>query len=898
MRRLATKLTRFPLSLLLAGGALLAGLGLGGAFEQYQRPRLQETFEQQLLARQRHTLEVAETLFHSHVRMLQRLLRVSAARTAVREALRRPRGATGSGRFPAWMPPIDYWRGLMFPDCFVLIGGGGADVRTVLLDPAERCPRTGFATTGRRDHVRLFNPTPDEAWLLVDVPVAPGTMESPARLGLGVHLDAAFLQTLLGEVLPPEAALVLVTDPGDGTRVVASTHLDITPGTALARPPNRYLASPPDFLDEGAWDDIIGFSVWLRRDALGTLQQDVLEIAAQQRLVMALSYSLLLLLLAAWLGRRVSQMRAAIRAFSRSLGLEPERQPMRNVITLAGMELERLFEGVHSTLNARALAQQVELGRRQNELLESMAGQLGIGLLAVPATPEALAEPLNPTMRQYLAELPADAAATLVRAGEGPVILRDNQAERRVFELIPLRGVQVEERNVLLVRDVTTSYRQQEQLRHLATRDALTGLPNRQLLHDRVRMLISSAERHGHHFGLLLFDINDFKSINDHFGHSVGDQALVQVAQAVSGQLRQQDTLARLGGDEFVIVLPDTDPDGARRLAHKLLAYQKHHPFRIGETPYELSFSIGGCHWPGCGRDLEELLSNADIAMYHAKRHRLGYAAFTPEMRQGDARRLQFLTCLREALDAETIDLVYQPQLDAVTGDIHGWEALARWRHPDLGEIPPSEFIPLAEQAGLIGDLTRLVTRRAVRDCAAWRRAGIAGGVAINLSTLDFRDDRLIAIIDDAIAQASLEPPLVTLEITESLLMEEPMAAARLLNTLDEAGYWTAIDDFGTGYSSLAYLQHLPVHELKIDRTFIAAAEKDTASRRIVESLLALADSLHLNVVAEGVEDHETAQWLARQGCEYLQGYWIARPMPLAQVLEWKPPSSQSLQAR
>lgn len=892
MSLLTTWARRYPLGLILGIGVLLSGFGMGALFEQYQRPRLEEAFQRDLLDRQAQVLDLAENLLYSHVRLLQRLLEVSAQRPAVAQALSGI--SSHKRRFPAWMPPLLYWRGLAYPDCFILVDGNGKVEANALIDPSERCPVERFvrrteSDSWQRKRVRMLVMDDAQAWLLLEVPIG---KDNVGKLGMAIHLDPTFLQTLFGGVLPPGTALVLVDSNHEGARVLAASQPDITPGIQLARPFPMYLRSEVDYLDEGEWDSIIGVSLWLKRDLLARLEQKVLGLAAQQRLAMALGYMVLLLLLAWWLGRRVVRMHDTIQKFS-SVFLDAgpvEKSRSTDPIEQTRADLERVFQGMLTTLEAKELAQRVELSRRQDELMECIAEQLGIGLLSI-SSDEGVPTPVNTTMRRYLDELPVDAGNSLARAQRSPVIIRDLQGGRRVFEVVPLSGVQFDDYEVLLVRDITLMYQQQDQLERLATQDTLTGLPNRKLLTDRVNMLIGGARRNEDRFSLLLFDLNDFKSINDHFGHRVGDQALVEVARNVSGLLRQQDTLARLGGDEFVAVLPGTDKQGAAQLAKKLLDYQRRNYFMINDSPYALEFSIGGCEWPADGGGLDELLAHADIAMYHAKRNRLGYVAFDSSLRAGDAQRLKFLACLREAIGRGEIDVAYQPQLDAVTGEVHGWEALARWHHPELGDIPPSEFIPLAEQGGLIAELTQLVLQRALRDCVAWRQAGVAGGVSINLSALDFRGGGLQDSIDAAVGLSGLDPALVTLEITETILMEEPMLAARALQRLDDAGYWTAIDDFGTGYSSLAYLQRLPVHELKIDRAFIAAAEKDVSSRHIVESLLALASSLNLNVIAEGVEHEETAEWLINLGCDQLQGYWVGRPMSREQVLAFQTPT-------
>ena len=838
------------------------------------------------------TLKTAQALAYTHFRLIQRLLDQFARQATVQRRLLADRK---NSKAADWVPPSDTWRGILYPDCFRLYNAKKTIVDKHIIDPTEGCPPLKGNNAHLLDGVsqlRIEVLANGQAWLQAFAPVSSPTGLTHGWLELAIHLDTPFLQTLFGKLLPADSALAIVD--GEGT-VIAATDPRIPPGQKPGTPLEGFQAGEADFLDEGDWDNLIGISVWVRHDMLNQLEQEVLRLAATQRLTLSAAFITFLIVIAHLLAQRLQHLRNLIRRFAVGFIDEvPEHETRtHDILRQTESDIQQLFTAVEETQAAQQIQKQIEAAREQLELMEHMANHLGVGLLANSGRHGG--EPLNNVMRRYLEELPPGTDTALLTAAgsdncNGQVVVHDIHGHKRIFEVLYMGPGPIDQRQIYLVRDSTREHRQQEELEHLALHDVLTGLPNRKLLTDRIEMLSRNARRNKQPFCLLLFDLNNFKAINDHFGHSTGDRALIEIAQRFSSLLREQDSFARLGGDEFAILLPETDLEGARNLALRLLENQRQHPLIIGDTPYEVGLSIGGVCCPEHGFDMERLLSRADIAMYHAKRKKLGYAAFSSELEEEDAKRLYLHTSLRDAIIHECLDLVYQPQWDPISKTVHGWEALARWEHPQHGPIPPDIFIPLAEKTGLIHDLTRLILRRALADCARWRAAGVSGGVSINFSTLDLLDPDLPEKLESLTLEAGLEPPLVTIEITETALMQDPLKSANILERLDARGFWVAIDDFGSGYSSLAYLQNLPVHELKIDRAFIDAARDNVASRRIIESLLTLARSLHLNVVAEGVEDNGIARWLTERGCDYLQGYAIGHPMPLDELLRWQRP--------
>jgi diguanylate cyclase len=422
---------------------------------------------------------------------------------------------------------------------------------------------------------------------------------------------------------------------------------------------------------------------------------------------------------------------------------------------------------------------------------------------------------------------------------------------------------------------------------HQALHDALTGLPNRTLLRDRTDQAIRQADRELIPAALLLLDLERFKEVNDTLGHHYGDQLLVQVGQRLQAALREVDTVARLGGDEFAVLLPRIETaEGAVAVARKLQAALAQ-PFLLEGLTLDVEASIGLAIYPEHGSDPDELLQHADIAMYVAKDTHAGFVLFDPAQDQHSPRRLALLGELRRAIEGRQLILHYQPKVDAHTGQMLGVEALVRWQHPTHGLIPPNDFIPLAERTGLIGPLTHYVLDAALRQCRDWRQAGHELAVAVNVSARRLLDLEFPDEVAGLLARWEVPARLLVVEITESTIMADPTRALEILGRLNAMGVQLSIDDFGTGYSSMAYLKSLPVHELKVDRSFVTHMTSDNRDAVIVRSTLDLGRNLGLRVVAEGVEDQTTLQELDVLGCDAIQGYYVSRPVPPDDLISW-----------
>jgi diguanylate cyclase (GGDEF)-like protein len=429
--------------------------------------------------------------------------------------------------------------------------------------------------------------------------------------------------------------------------------------------------------------------------------------------------------------------------------------------------------------------------------------------------------------------------------------------------------------------------RQAAENQYQALHDGLTGLPNRTLLGDRTGQAIRQADRELVPVALLLIDLDRFKEVNDTLGHRYGDQLLMQVGERLRTGLREVDTVARLGGDEFAVLLPKiASAEGAIVVARKLQAALEE-PFTLDDLTLDVEASIGLALYPDHGNDPDELLQRADIAMYAAKDTHAEFVLFDAKLDQHSPRRLALLGELRRAIEDGQLVLHYQPIVDTHTDKVLSVEALVRWQHPERGLLPPADFIPLAERTGLITPLTHYVLKAALRQCRQWRQAGHELTVAVNVSARRLLDLGFPDEVAGLLATWEVPARLLVVEITESTIMSDPAHALEVLGRLDRMGVQVAIDDFGTGYSSLAHLKSLPVHELKVDRSFVMHMTSNASDAVIVRSTVDLGRNLGLRVVAEGVEDALTWRELDALGCNAIQGYYVSRPIPADDLTSW-----------
>ncbi len=423
---------------------------------------------------------------------------------------------------------------------------------------------------------------------------------------------------------------------------------------------------------------------------------------------------------------------------------------------------------------------------------------------------------------------------------------------------------------------------------HETTHDALTDLPNRSLLHDRVVQAIHRAKRDGGRLALLVLDLDRFKEINESLGHFNGDRLLKQLAVRLQGVVRASDTLARLGGDEFAFVIPNVASDADLHKVAKTIQKAMDAPFSLEKLTLDVRASIGAAIFPEHGQDVDTLMQLADVAMYAAKQDNQGFVIYSSKLNMASPQRLTLMGELRQALERDELLMYYQPKFDNHCNRVTEVEALVRWQHPRHGLMQPAEFIPLAERTGLIKQLSLWVLKTVLHQSSRWREDGLEIAVSVNLSAHDLLDPELPDIIAGLLAQHSVPAKQLVLEITETAIMADPDCSLEILNRIAKLGVRISIDDFGTGYSSLAYLRKLPVTEIKIDRSFVMEMLDNPGDEAIVQATIGLAKSLGLDVVAEGVENDATMVKLKSLGCNLLQGYHISKPMAAKDFPGWQ----------
>ncbi len=666
---------------------------------------------------------------------------------------------------------------------------------------------------------------------------------------------------------------VLVLRSGDATRFggrpvdVATVNTPGAPGDAAVTAEGKLLYN--------TWDGVDRYTAMSRIPGsqliavVGLAQDEQFAEYRQHRrnyLFEAAAASLLLIAVAALLSRLMNQLNASRRHmrkiqqtyYAASEGSVDAFYVLHNVVDKSGAIVDLRVEDVN----------------RQGEKLVGMKKSQMVGRTLTEIFP-------GVRTNNFLADLIAVAQSGNTHEKEwhddGPS-LRAEWLYRQV--------VQVEDGVVAILRDISERKRLETKVQFQATHDALTGLANRSLLHDRLNHAIAQATRNDREIWVIFVDLDRFKMVNDSLGHKAGDIFLLAVSERLQAIVREADTVARLGGDEFVLILPEV---GDHKMSVGTLQRIMHtisHPIAVEEKEFSLSCSLGVAVFPSDGETAELLIERADMAMYRAKETgRDNFQFFTAEMNERLIERMRIEEALRDAVDRREFELYYQPQVDLASGRVIGAEALIRWRHPELGLVSPARFIPLAEETGLIVPLGLWVLRSACEQIMSWERAGMPGlqdfRIAVNLSARQFAQPDLVQSIADVLLDSGLAPKRLEIELTEGLVMTDVENAIDTLHELKNLGVQLSIDDFGTGYSSLSYLQRFPIDVLKIDQSFVRDITGSSGEATIVHTIISMAHNLHLRVIAEGVETEAQLAYLHKHECDEMQGFYFSHPLPV-----------------
>jgi len=557
-------------------------------------------------------------------------------------------------------------------------------------------------------------------------------------------------------------------------------------------------------------------------------------------------------------------------------GLPESADALRQGYLATAVAIESSVEALHTEATKRALQTRSDVERAARFSRWAVIALVALAILLSAAAATVVSRRITGSIARLV--------AFSGRVAAGDFSARTPQGHADEFGILASAMNQmaesIENSNALLESSADT-------LKHQATHDPLTGLPNRALLEDRLRQAISYADRYGRLMTVVFINLDGFRRINDSLGRKAGDELLKVMAERMRQCLRSVDTVVRTGGDEFVVVLYDQPGDGTdiapalRKLLETIAQ-----PARIGSQAVQLTGSMGVATYPADGADADALLMNADAAMSHAKASgRNNFEFYAAEMSGAIRDELALREGLRHALARSEFHLAYQPQLDMESGRVTGVEALIRWQHPERGLVSPAQFIPLAEETGLIVPIGEWVLRTACFQNKAWQDAGLPPFiVSVNVSARQFRERTLIAQVALALRDSGLEPRLLELELTESLVMEDLDKALQSMKALRAMGVQLSIDDFGTGYSSLSALKRFPIARLKIDQSFVRDIPGDEEDKAIAKTIIALGHELNLKVIAEGVETEQQLEFLRAHGCDEMQGYLFSRPVPPAEL--------------
>jgi len=880
---------------------VVVGIAAWAVLDGMQTGTLKELFEDQLT--ETFVLDAGEdqVRFDLYVENHSRMAKLLVLQKNFLEYINDPRWASGAtveveyhNNQPPWLPPPT----LTTPFVqlrYVLLFDGRGILREVYQSRNTPLPDALLAPSAalfERTHGRNFiTSIGDAPYLLTSEPVAGASGEAPqAMIMVASPLDSEFLVTSLGSSNHGNIVALL---GGKRPHLLVSSIPDLLPaGTFVDELKGRYLSAGQEMANYGSEQVPIRFASFKSTEEVDSMTDSVLAGERGEHAIGMIVFIVLFLGLMMYITRRVQRLGQHISDFSRdTLGAQQHEFGKGDQIYLLEQRFQRLTEEVvaaRETMKRDAaekillIKENIDEKDKQLQMLQSVTETLDVGVIA--RTLRGL-KAVNAKMEEF-AESCGGLKAFDIQGEESiDKILCDEAGDTRVFHISRLH-VTPDGSMIFLVQDITELKAKTEALEHQALHDALTDLPNRTLLHERLQQAIREGRRNDKKLALLMMDLDRFKEINDTLGHHFGDLLLMQVSRRLLEVLRGSDTVARLGGDEFAVLAVVSDEEDAVGVADKIREIIDKE-FVVEDHILSIGISIGIAMFPRDGDDVNTLIQKADVAMYMAKQTNSGYALYDSQQDPHSLNRLTLIAELRHAIEFNELELYYQPKVDLKTRRVSAIEALVRWRHPRRGLMEPDLFIPIAEQTGLIRPLTHWVLTEAVQQIAHWRKTGLAIDMAVNLSGSNLHDIQLPTFVRRLVEAWQVEPSWLVLEITESAIMSNPSSAMDILLELDTMGVNLSVDDFGTGYSSLGHLKQLPVDEIKVDRSFVMEMAENENDAVIVRATIDLAHNLGLKVIAEGVETEDVLQMLKVLNCDMVQGYFVSRPLSRDDFMQW-----------
>jgi len=795
---------------------------------------------------------------------------------------------------PKWLPRLSIIRSLIQPRTILMYNNKGV-LKEIFQSRNEYTPGSIVNNPQRllslgheQSYITMIERTP---YIITSEKVHNNRNNHVATLMLLSPVDDEFM--IASQGISGSSIVALLSDDSS-TILTSNNYVELPPGTPLDKINDKFISVGESFFDYGSSSFPIRFISFRSSKEVDELTKSVMVSVRREGIIVSFTFIACFMFVMVLFTRRVEGLGEKVAKFSR------DTLNVKDIKSYKGDQLfvlekrfsdliDEVIESRNRTRNDAAekillVRKNIEEKEKQLDMLQIATEKFGVGIILKINNEYT---PANEQMKKIVLEC-GDVKQFIPAAGvssEEIYFCNDDDGNERVFDTRMLEYTSGES-EIYLVQEITEIKNKTKELEHLALHDSLTALPNRTLLQERLIQALSVAQREYKMVALFMMDLDRFKEVNDTLGHHYGDLLLKEVAKRLRYTLRDSDTVARFGGDEFSVLLTVNNEEVALKVAKKIIAAIDRE-FVLEGHSISTEISIGIAMFPEHGEDPNILLKRADVAMYVAKSTRTGFTFYDPRQDPHSLNRLSLMADLRHAIENDELVAYYQPKIDIKTGKVSSAEALIRWHHPVEGAVSPDLFVPIAEQTGLMKQLTYWVVDKAIHQCARWHRTGLNIDISINLSARNLQDDNLAGYISNLLKNASVRPEWITFEITESTIMASPTDARKTLLELDKMGVGISIDDFGTGHSSLAYIKRLPVSEIKIDKSFVIDMNENENDAVIVRATIDLAHNLGLKVIAEGVETREAFDTLEILGCDMAQGYLFSPAMPEDKFIHW-----------